>query len=73
MSFGSYLASQAKHIPEDLEPDDVRRAGRIIEVYEELLGCLTSLECDEYGNVTLTFTVNKDLSDSVMYHKYADE
>lgn len=69
---GSHLIAVVKHTPELLNLDDVRRAGRTIETFTDLLYGLQSTR--RVGDDTvLTFTVSNDTFKSVMYYAYGSD
>ena len=74
---GAALAATAKHTPELLDPDDVRRAGRTLETFADLLAGLESFRRDDDTYVgeayVLTFRVSALLRDTIMFHAFGGE
>lgn len=63
------LHATAKHFPENLDPNDVRYAARILETYQTMLHGLTKFEIDaETGRGVLTFDVSRDTLMDVLSH-----
>jgi hypothetical protein len=63
---GQRLAATAKHMPERLDPDHVRWAGRILERYEVVLESLRKWEQRDDGMFELTIVLPADTAVAVL-------
>ena len=68
---GDLLASQAKHTPELIDPDEVREAGRTIETFSNLLSGITSWKVLE-GEHVFTFTVDSETARQVLFFAFGE-